>query len=266
MRVQDITSAGAAVLFVLALLMCVIPLFSCNGNKTTAKSASSGLLSGNWQIVLQPADSSAASLTEYGFLLQSGNSVRGQLALTDPGSCSGLGSVTGEVAKANVAITINHIGQSVNLTGTVSGDGSSMSGTYSVLASGCSDGSSTGTWSATSIKQVTGSYVATFTSNTLGAFTFVTSLAQGPNSGMSVSTLSGTMTSSNAPCGNSLSVTGVIGGTSMAVNFAAPDGMAVGQFTGTTSADATSLSGQYEFVSQAVGCSGDAGTVAAKLQ
>ncbi|MGO9085966.1 MAG: hypothetical protein ACLQBK_12120 [Candidatus Sulfotelmatobacter sp.] len=102
--------------------------------------------------------------------------------------------------------------------------------------------------------------MATFSSFTLGNYSSVVTVTQGTNTGASFATLSGTMTSSNAPCGNNLTISGVVGGTSLVFNFLAPDGSAVGKFTGTTSTDASTVTGTYDFVAENNGCAGDSGT------
>jgi hypothetical protein len=148
----------------------------------------------------------------------------------------------------------------VALTGTVANDGSSMVGTYSILASGCGDGSSTGTFTGIQVKPVTGTYLATFTSYTLGVYSFAVTVSQGPNTGASVATLSGTMSSTDAPCGGNATISGVVSGTTIVFNFLS-NGTAVGQFTGTTTTDATTLTGTYDFLAVNNVCAGDAGTI-----
>ena len=245
------------------LLVCVFLLLSCGTSNNTA--SSDGALSGNWQVTLQQNPPSSITQSESGFLVQSGDSLSGQLVLSGQTHCAGLGSVQGTLTKSNIGITVNQIGQTVNLAGTAASDGSSMAGTYSTFASGCSDGSSTGTWIASPVKPVTGTYAATFTSYTLGVYGSVITVTQGPNTGASVATLSGTMTLSNAPCGNNnVSVSGVVGGTSIVFNFLTSDGSAVGQFRGSTSNDAKTLTGTYDFLAQGNVC--DAGTISAMQQ
>jgi len=244
--------------------VCALVLLSCGGNADSP--ASAGLLSGNWQFSLQQSPPSTITQTESGFLLQSGNTLAGTLVLSDQTLCPGLGPAQGTLTGTNVAITVNQTSQAVTLTGTAAGDGSAMTGTYSILASGCSAGSSTGTWTASPVKPVTGTYQATFTSYTLGVYNSVVTVTQGPNTGASIATLSGMMTSSNSTCANNLSISGVVSGTAIVFNFLASDGSAVGQFTGTTSTDATTLTGTYDFLAEANVCAGDAGTISLSQQ
>lgn len=215
-------------------------------------------------MTLQPNQRSAATATEAGFLVQTNNSLSGELLLSAQSQCAGLGSVQGTVKGSNVAITLNQMGQVVSLTGVASNDGSSIAGTYSILGSSCAGNSSTGSWSASPVKPVTGSYQATFTSNNTltGSYTAAVTVTQAPNTGLNTATISGTMTSTNAPCAQSVSIGGVVSGTSIVLNFLTSDGStALGQFRGVTSVNATTLTGTYDFLANSNGCNGDGGTI-----
>lgn len=245
-----------------ALSVCTVFALSC-GKSATSPTASQPL-SGNWQMTLQPDPPSTATETEAGFLLQTKNSLTGELLLSAQSQCGGLGSVQGTVNGSNVAITLDQMGQTVSLTGVTSNSGSSLKGTYSILGSSCAGGSSTGNWTASPVKPVTGNYQATFTSNvaSIGTYVFAVNVTQAPNTGLSTATISGTMTSNNAPCAPNVSIAGVVSGTSIVFNFLTPDGStALGQFTGATSADATTLTGTYDFLANTSGCSGDGGRI-----
>lgn len=216
---------------------------------------------------LQQSSPSLAILTESGFLVQSGSTLNGEVVLASQTPCPGLGSAQGTLTGSNVSITVDHSGQRVILTGTAAADGSSMKGSYSLLANTCSSGSASGIWNARPVKPVSGNYLALFTSNSLGlVYNYSLKASQGPNVGASVATLSGTMTSSTSPCASDVSITGVIGGTSIVFSIFASNGTPLGQFTGTTSFDATTLVGTYSFSSSGNVCSGDKGTVSATLQ
>jgi hypothetical protein len=70
------------------------------------------------------------------------------------------------------------------------------------------------------------------------------------------------MTSTTAPCARTVAIAGVVSGTSIVFNFLASDGStALGQFRGATSADATTLTGTYDFLANTQGCAGDGGTI-----
>jgi len=243
-------------------LLCIFLIVSCGGGNS--KNSEAGLLSGNWQIGLTPSPPATGAPTESGFLLQTGDSLTGQFVFAGLTRCTGLGSAQGTLSGNNVEIALTQTGQTVTLTGTAASDGSTMGGTYAVLDAGCGNGTSTGTWIANPVKPVAGTYLATFNSYTLGVYNFNVTVTQGTNLGASVATLSGTATSSNAHCGDNLTIAGVVGGTSIAFNFLTSDGTAVGQFTGTTSTGATTLTGTYDFLAQTnmASCpAGDAGSI-----
>jgi hypothetical protein len=244
------------------ILPCILAALSCGGGDP--KNVAEGLLSGNWQIALQPSPPAAGKPTASGFLLQTGDSLLGQFLFSGPPQCAGLGSAQGTVMGSNVEITLAQAGQTVALTGTAATDAAIMSGSYAILDSGCGNGTSTGAWTANPVKSVSGTYVAQFTSYTLAAYSFSITLTQGANTAASTATLSGTATSSNAPCGNNLVIGGTVGGTAIVFNFLTSDGTAVGQFRGTTSTDATTMNGTFDFLAQSSMAScvaGDSGSV-----
>jgi hypothetical protein len=249
-------------------LACTLILLACGGGGKADPPASGEPFSGNWQFVLNATTLPAATKTESGFLIQSGSSLAGGVFLSDQTLCPGIGTAQGELSGSDVTITVNQVAQTLTFTGTTASDGSSMSGNYSILASGCGVGSTVGTWTASHVKPVNGSYQATFTSGAqIGLiYTFAVTVSQGPNTGSSAANLSGTMTSNNAPCGGNLSIAGLVSGSSVVFNLLAPDGSAAGQFRGMTTPDATMLTGTYDFLAQNNGCLGDAGTVAMALQ
>jgi hypothetical protein len=249
------------------LLPCMLVVLSCGGGNS--KNVGSALLSGNWQIALQPSPPATGSPSEAGFLLQTGDSLAGQFVFTGLTQCTGLGTAQGTLTGSNVEITLTQTGQSVTLTGTAASDAATMGGTYAILDSGCGNGTSTGTWAANPVKPVTGTYLATFNSYTLGVYSFSINVTQGANTGLSTATLSGTALSSNAPCGDSLTISGAVGGTSIVFNFLTSSGTAVGQFRGTTSTDATTLNGTFDFLAQngLASCpAGDAGSISLVAQ
>jgi hypothetical protein len=247
-----------------ALLICLLILAACGGGGN-GSAASASDLSGNWQMVLQLSPTS--SKTESGFILQSGDSLTGSVLLSGQTLCPGLGSALGQVTGGNVAITVSQIAQTVSLTGTATNGGSSMAGNYSILTNGCG-GSTIGTWTADRVKPLKGTYQGTFTSTKVSgrAYDVSATVTQGPNTGASNASLSGTITSPNATCFSTLSLSGVIGGTSFVFNFLAPDGSAVGQYRATLTTDATKLTGSYDFLAQDNVCFGDTGLATMSLQ
>jgi len=250
------------------LILAASALSACGGGSSSSPEKSAISLAGNWQMVL--LNTNNLMRTEAGFFTQSGKTLNGGLALAT--ICSGVGNAQGTVDGSNVSITVNQIAQTVQLTGTTAPDGSSMSGNYSILASGCGQ-SNIGTFTATRVKPLNGNIQATFTSvyTSKPVFDFAGTVSQGNNTGSSTANLSGTMTSTNASCFASASITGLIGGTAVVFNLAASDGTSLGAITGTITADASSMTGNYVFrnvnspILQQCG-GGDSGTVTMTIQ
>ncbi|MGA1985175.1 MAG: hypothetical protein ABSG72_02810 [Candidatus Sulfotelmatobacter sp.] len=246
------------------LLMCVMMLTACGGGSDPTKQTAD--LSGNWQMTLQSTTFGSTEM-QSGFLLQSGNTVTGSLLLSGQTvsgltSCAGVGSALGQMAGSNLALTESPAGQTVNLTGTPANNFTSMSGDYSILAAGCGQ-TDVGTWTANQVDTLNGSFQATFSSNVTGGlvFQFTGTIAQGPNTGASTATLSGTMTSTNSPCFQTASIAGAISGTSLVFNVLNPQGEALGKYSGTVTTDASSITGGYTFSNAAdtsllAGCGG----------
>ena len=241
-----------------ALLACVIMLTSCGGGSGNASRAG---LSGNWQMTLQNQTSTE---TQSGFLLQSGNTVAGSVQLSGQTisgqtNCTGVGSALGQTKGSAVTMTVSPVGQTVNLTGTAANNFTSMSGSYAILASGCGQ-TEVGTWTAAQVNSLTGSFQATFTSSDTGnVFGFSGTITQGPNTGGSTATLSGSMMSTNAPCFTSATIAGLISGTSVVLNLLSTEGVALGKYQGTTTTDATSMTGYYRFSNAVTGGCQDIG-------
>ena len=226
------------------LFACLLLLTACGDSGSTN---GTGTLSGNWQIALQRSDTGAIKL-QTGFLLQSGTSIAGQVLLTQTG-CAGVGTASGQVSGSTVAINVTQTGQSVQLKGTAASDGSSIHGDYSLLASGCGN-TQTGTWTGTRVTTLNGSFTGTLSSNlTPGVILhFTGTVAQGANTGGSTASLSGTMTSSDAPsCYNNVNINGLVSGTSVVFNLTASDGTALGAYQGTSTTDMNTITGQYNF-------------------
>lgn len=202
-------------------------------------------------------------------MLQAGKSLAGQFALS--GNCAGVGSAQGEMNGAALSLTVNQAAQSIGLTGNVAGGGSTISGDYSILSSGCG-ATETGTWTAEKIKTLSGTFTGEFTSGVIGVapFEFTGAVSQGGNTGASFATMTGSMTSTNAVCFTAATITGTISGKSVVLNILTSDGIAAGQVSGSASADATTVTGTYDFFNASKplpGCPlGDFGTVTLTLQ
>jgi len=266
------------------LLGTLIATTACGGGSTT-HSSSSGVLSGNWQIVLSRHAVPTQPLTYTGFLTQSGDSVSGNLIL---GSgflgygCSGVGPVTGTVDGQNISLIINEFGEDVNLAGTIpASNAAPMNGEFSWLPGGCNAFPGTGTFTAFQVTPINGSFHGTFTSTlpppNNGTLNVVGTLTQGPNTGGSTANLTGSISVIGTPhfCSylSTATITGLISGTSVSLNLFDPDGSLVTQIGQigqignpqvasevTVTANATALSGPYTFPAISTSCNQDQGT------
>src|SRR5579871_2950005 len=228
------------------LLILLAAMSACGGGGSNTPTSSS--LAGNWQMTLQDNNTGAVK-TESGFLLQSGNALTGNLLLTGQTECPGVGAASGQVTSPAVSLTINQIAQTATLTGQASSDGSTLSGTYSILASGCG-GTQVGKWMATLVKPLSGNFKATFTSGATSiVFPASGMIAQNSNSGGSTTNLSGSLSASDAPCLTAATITGVISGTTVLLNFSSQEGAPLGQYRGTMTTDGTMITGNYNLLS-----------------
>jgi hypothetical protein len=226
----------------------VLLLTACGGGNGNSNNTDANL-SGNWQITLQRQQSTTTK-TESGFLVQSASTVSGTFLLGGDTNCAGIGSVQGQINGSNVTISVSQVGQTVNLTGSLGNSSSApLTGNYSILASPCGS-TQVGTWSASQVQPLTGSFQGAFTSTDTGGVVFQSSgsLSEGPNTGSSFATLSGNMTSSNAACFSSTNISGSISGTSVVLNLLSTEGVALGQIHGTTTTKANTVNGVYDFL------------------
>jgi hypothetical protein len=248
-------------LLLVTLLLGMFAATACGGGGSAVPQGGSSL-SGNWQISLTRQATPNPVLVYTGFLLQSGNSIAGSLIL---GSlCSGVGPISGTVNGQNVSLVIDEFGQNISLTGAVpASSGAPMGGQFSSVAGGCTASANTGTWSATQVVPIAGSFHGTFNSIVgNGSFNVNGTLSQGPNTGNSTATLSGTMSGTGAAgfCSyiSSATVTGLISGTTVTLNLYGPDGAQfaqIGQLVDvpgnnppvTVTPDGKLLAGQYLF-------------------
>lgn len=236
---------------IMVSLVCLALLTSCGGGNGSTPN-----LSGNWQLTLVNTQTHA-SKSESGFLVQSGTAVTGNVLLTGQTNCAGTGSAQGQVSGSSINITVNQVGQTFGLTGTIASSGSKMSGNYTLLASPCGN-SQVGTWSASLVSALTGNLKATFTSTTTPGlvYQFAGMITQGANAGGTSATLSGSMQSTNAPCLTSVVITGQISGTAVVFNLLSTEGVAIGQYVGTATTDGGTVTGTYNLQPEAPSQSG----------
>ena len=119
-----------------------------------------------------------------------------------------------------------------NLSGTLSADGSSMTGTYNTVATpDCGNCSSCGLWmrSHSAADQVNGWIGGTFWKILLRSVAVTGVLNQGPNTGANDATVTGTLNFQGYPCLDTASVNGQISGSSVILQLIAANGLNVGQ-------------------------------------
>jgi hypothetical protein len=257
----------------LAIFIMVLPfLFTACGGSSSNTVTPSGSIAGNWQMSLQPTNSNESPRTQSGFLLQSVNAVTGSLLLTDS-PCTAVGNVSGTLSGTNVSMVVDPNGVQVNLTGTVGSGQSSMTGDYTILSTGCSAAGAspdTGTWTATLVPPFTGNLSGTFTSHTGTTYAATGMLTQGSNTGLSNAPVTGTLNLTGY-CFATANIVGTVSGTNVVLNFVDPDGTQLGELYATSSTDATSMTGTYEYIGEGTGapkgCTGDDhGTITLTLQ
>jgi len=260
-------------------LCTLLGAIACGGGS----SQSANSVSANWQMQLTSAGSDQPWQLS-GFLLQSGNSVTGSFVsvpnATTGFGCNGVGPVSGTLNGQNLKLDVNVSSQDVSLTANFPSQAPTSStpleGQFSTLAAGCTS-SSTGTWSAVPVTPLSGSFHGTFTSNTvfgLAPVNVTGTLSQGPNVGDNNTTLTGTINAAGPTrfCSylNSATISGLISGTQVTLNFFGPNGSQIGQLgpqPATITPDAKSLSCipssscGYFFSQISKSCTGDAGSV-----
>jgi len=227
----------AAALVVLVLLISA----SCGGS---SHAATGGALTGNWQINLSqnyPLPPTQISIS--GFLSESSDgltgSVQGPTEISSNGkqNCGGVGLVTGTISGQNVTFSLDPGGTIFNFTGVISSDSTSMSGSYQALAGACFTKPTTGTWTASLIPPLNGSFTGTFNSNYMAALTgsgtpvpvpVSGSFTQSPNAGTSSATLTGTVTAVGYPCFTTASLTGTISGQNIYLSLYGYNGLQIG--------------------------------------
>jgi len=255
------------------LLGILLAATACGGSSPQPQN---GPLSGNWQLALARHVAPVPPLIFSGFLVQSGNSISGSLILGS--KCPGVGTISGTVNGQDVSLVINEFGEEISLTGTMPTANTPMEGEFSNVAGGCTAFANTGTWSGTQIPAIAGTFHGTLTSTLTPPFNNGTldvtgTLNQGPNTGGSNTTLSGTITEAGAPrfCSylSTATVTGLVSGTTITLDLWGPDGSQIAIIpnpqgnppTGTVSTDAKSLNGNYSFPAISKSCQGDQGNI-----
>jgi hypothetical protein len=248
-------------------LVVALSLFvsSCGSSKNTPSSSSSASIAGNWQINLVDTADTKATISQSGSLLQNNDTVSGSLLFSDT-ACSGVGDVLGSVTGSDVSLIVNPTGSQINLSGTMgaasssacSGSKACMGGTYITLSTGCTDGKtvpSSGTWTASLVSPLNGNLTGTFTSSAGAAYSLTGTVSQGTNAGTSSTPLSGSVTFGAGFCYPSANIVGAISGTAVVMNLVEADGTQIGQISGISSIDGSTVSGAYNDIGLGKGAS-----------
>lgn len=240
------------------LLACPLLVTACGGGSSSSAADPPGPLSGNWQVVLQSTSSVSDPHPESGFLQQNGDVVSGSvIQINSP--CSGVGGVSGTVSGNNVSLVVSPVGSVVTLTGALNSGGTSMGGTYNITSAGCSSPGivpDTGNFTANLVAPVTGNIQGTMTSGSAGTFTVTGSITQGPNTGISNTTLTGTLNVSAGYCFSTANMIGSISGTGVILNLVDASGNQIGQISGTATLDGKTVVGRFGYLGVATAAKG----------
>ncbi len=232
---------------------------ACGGSSNSSSTADPpGPLSGNWQVVLQSTSSVADPHPASGFLQQNGDAVTGSVIQLNS-ACSGIGGVTGTVTGNNVSLVVSPTGSVVTLTGALNSGGGAMGGTYEITSAGCSSPGivpDSGNWTANLVAPLSGNIQGTMTSGSLGIFTVTGSITQGPNTGISNATLTGTLNVSAGYCFTTASIEGSISGTGVVMNLVDSSGNQIGQISGTATLDGKTVTGRFGYLGVATAAKG----------
>jgi hypothetical protein len=103
-------------------------------------------IAGNWTFSSM-SSKFVAQRTFTGTVVQTGSNISGSLNISGS-PCAQTGNLTGTLNANSITASLNENDQAISLSGTVSSDGNSASGTYSAPVGGCTNGDA-GTWSGT---------------------------------------------------------------------------------------------------------------------
>jgi len=221
-------------------------LTACGGSNSNQASGSASLV-GNWQFTMaSPSDNSFQGGVQGGFLLQNNANVTGGVTYSiflppqqtgSPSTLCNSGSapVTGTINGQGVTLIAVAGPQTFTLTGSLSADNSTMTGTYtSTDGNGCGTAQTGLQWSAVSVPPLTGTVQGNFHSSIDPVlrdqdFQVTGTLSQSQNIGASNATVTGTLSFQGYPCLSTASVNGQISGNSIILQIIAPSGLNVGQ-------------------------------------
>jgi hypothetical protein len=232
---------------------CLFPIVGCGGGSSNSTASVGDPLSGNWEMSLQKGPSDPPKTLSGSLMEGPEGAVTGSALFSDI-PCSGVGDVNGSVNESDVSLTVSPNGSTVNLSGQLGAGGTTMSGSYTILSSGCDgspSGPQAGSWTASLVSPLVGSIQGAFVSKMSGStYPISGKVTQGPNSGSSTTSLSGNLSITGSPCFTTSTLSGAISGTAVVIIFSEPNGAEIGQISGTSSFDGTSLTGKYRIARQ----------------
>jgi hypothetical protein len=117
-------------------------LAGCGGGNVAAPPAPN--ITGNWTFIATSTAFPGIVTTGTGQITQTGTAIAATLILTGS-PCSSSGPLTGTVVGTSLNASLSENGQDVVFLGTVAGNGSSASGTYTAPSGGCTNGDK-GNW------------------------------------------------------------------------------------------------------------------------
>lgn len=230
------------ILGIISLVFLLLASAACGGGSSSSSTATSGSLSGNWQLNLvqeEPRPQTALSVS--GFFQQSDNALTGSVSVppvSQHSNCGGVSILTGTVSGQSVTLSVNEGGTTLSFTGTISTDNKSMSGDYQGPGGSCFTKPTTGTWEAFLIPPLNGTFTGTLSGS--GYLTDLTgmipppaivvsgTMTQSGNIGASNATLTGTINAVGYPCFATASLTGTISGQSVILSVFGYDGTQIG--------------------------------------
>jgi hypothetical protein len=206
-----ILALGATSLLAVILVACGsnTPMTVGGGNRGGSGSGTGGndvsfSLLDNWQITMNSSVHPGTTGSAGGLLINNGltNTVSGDFANIQP-PCSSTAKVSGTLNQRAIKFSLDENGQSITLSGTINQNISAISGTYTASSGGCTKDDA-GTWNATRIPSVTGTWSGTLTpgSSMEGPFQMLAPLTQDTLVGM----VKGTATITGSPCFTSIAL------------------------------------------------------------
>lgn len=187
----------------IALVICLGCFISgCGGYSSGSNTPLNQTLAGTWNFTY--VSSTSGSATVSGTLSQTAGAFSGSVALT--GTCSTMGTLSGTVSGSAITGTLTEANpETISVTGNLSNNGNTASGTYQVMSAtgACAAASGdTGTWSGTRTAVPIGPYSAMVRTADRLPVNVVLNLNGDPGH------LSGTANFINSACLHSMRLTG----------------------------------------------------------